>query len=772
MKRIPLFIILAIFTSVFANAQSFNSISEDGFGLNEDETSTFSNRNRKDSTEVEKVIPKGMHVWVVDPLFGDRTAVDRDTVQHLFMNSIFTEGQYGQYNTTGNLGAPRQNRIFIDRKAFSDFQMENAYDYFLTPIDELRFTNTLSPITNLNFNSCGDKINGEDHLNVKFAANAGKRIGFGMKFNYVYGLGYYSNQSNALFDWTFWGSYLGDRYQAHLAFTTDHMKMTENGGITNDDYITHPELFTDNYISSEIPVNLNKNWNRIDALHGFLTHRYSVGFYKKVPMTAEEIEARKFAMKAEQEKAELATKKAVEMDLKGNAEPKFAGRPDDAKIAGDLKADSLGNLVPDTLKNDRIEINDSILAAMKTQKEDTSWLKDEYVPVTSFIHTLKIDTHSREYRAHLSPNNYYKSTLPLYDTVMGDSVSDVTDHFVIRNTFAIALLEGFNKWAKSGLKAYLTHDFQHFKMPDTVSVTKSYNENSVYAGAQLVKAQGRIFHYNLIGELGVVGENIGNVKVDFNGDVNIPLFGDTTKILLKGFFHNEKPSFFYRHFHGKHFWWDNGDDLSKQIHTHVEGQIAVQKTNTVLRLAYDNLENYTYMGVTNDIDATSLLPVRYDAQVRQASSNISLLTAELCQDFRFGILNWENRVTFQKSSAEETLPVPTLNVWYNLYLNFSIAKVLRVHFGGEAVYFTKYYAPEWVGGVASYAVQENEAVRKKVGGYPFVNVYANFLLKGCRFFVMMSHVNAGTGNMNYFTTPHHPMNDRIFRLGLSWYFNN
>ena len=309
MKRIPLFIILAIFTSVFANAQSFNSISEDGFGLNEDETSTFSNRNRKDSTKVEKVIPKGMHVWVVDPLFGDRTAVDRDTVQHLFMNSIFTEGQYGQYNTTGNLGAPRQNRIFIDRKAFSDFQMENAYDYFLTPIDELRFTNTLSPITNLNFNSCGDKINGEDHLNVKFAANAGKRIGFGMKFNYVYGLGYYSNQSNALFDWTFWGSYLGDRYQAHLAFTTDHMKMTENGGITNDDYITHPELFTDNYISSEIPVNLNKNWNRIDALHGFLTHRYSVGFYKKVPMTAEEIEARKFAMKAEQERRSLPRRK-------------------------------------------------------------------------------------------------------------------------------------------------------------------------------------------------------------------------------------------------------------------------------------------------------------------------------------------------------------------------------------------------------------------------------------------------------------------------------
>ena len=111
----------------------------------------------------------------------------------------------------------------------------------------------------------------------------------------MYGRGFYQNQSTALFDFTLWTSYLGDRYQAHAIFSTDHMKNTENGGITDDNYITHPEIFEDNFTSSEIPVCLSDNWTRNDAVHFFLSHRYSVGFNKKVPMTEEEIAAKKFA---------------------------------------------------------------------------------------------------------------------------------------------------------------------------------------------------------------------------------------------------------------------------------------------------------------------------------------------------------------------------------------------------------------------------------------------------------------------------------------------
>ena len=45
-------------------------------------------------------------------------------------------------------------------------------------------------------------------------------------------------------------------------------------------------------------------------------------------------------------------------------------------------------------------------------------------------------------------------------------------------------------------------------------------------------------------------------------------------------------------------------------------------------------------------------------------------------------------------------------------------------------------------------------------------------LKRTRFFIMYSHINAGSGSRNYFLTPHYPMNDSILRFGVSWNFYN
>ena len=156
--------------------------------------------------------------------------------------------------------------------------------------------------------------------------------------------------------------------------------------------------------------------------------------------------------------------------------------------------------------------------------------------------------------------------------------------------------------------------------------------------------------------------------------------------------------------------------------------------------------------------------------VRQSGA-INLLTAQLIQDFTVGPLNWENVVTYQKSSDKDALPVPDLNIYTNLYLRFKIAKVLRCDLGADARYFTKYYAPDYAPGLGQYAVQEGDD-KVEVGNYPVVNVYANFHLKHTRFFVMMSHVNSGKGSKEYFFTPHYPLNDRILRFGLSWNFFN
>lgn len=776
MKKILSFIILAFLSASPLWAQfdtgDYNAMGPDGVVNNQ------RNRQGADSLGTDKEIPEGIHVWTVDPRFGDRVEAKPDTASHMFMNSIFTTGMRSEYNSTGNLGAPRQARLFIDRMENNNFIFVNPYDYVVTPVEKFQFTNTLSPLTNISYNNCGNRTNGEDHFKTKFAVNAGKRLGIGFLIDYIYGRGYYNAQSTSHFKAALYGSYMGERYQAHLLFNTLHEKVTENGGITSELYITHPESFNENFATSEIPTMLEQNWNRNDNQHIFFTQRYSVGFNRKVPMTPEEIKARKFAIESQKEQDEKkarakAEKEAmdagVEFDKKNAKLPKsYSGRPDNAKVATKTAPADSAAIASGRVKVNGKNMADSLLAASNKAKEDTSWLKDEYVPVTSFIHTADFTTYRRIYEAYATPENYYLDTYKVKERLAGDSIYDKTSNWNLRNTFAIALLEGFNKWIKTGAKVFATHTLSHYVLPDSVGTT-SWNEHSVAVGAQLSKTQGKSLHFNVTGDVAVVGYNVGEIKIDGGVDLNFPLLGDTMTLAASGFYHHVKPSFYFRHYQSRHLWWDS-DDLSMIGHLRAQGVLNYAKTRTRFRFAFDEIKNYAYFAssFTNSDDNGRLYNMAYS---RQASSPITVLTAEVAQDLAFGPLHWETTLTWQKSTNQDVLPLPAINAYTNLYLRFKIARVLNCDFGADARFFTKYAAPDYFPSLGQYTVQENEN-KQKIGGYPVINAYFNFKLSRARFFVMMSHVNCGSGNKEYFFTPNYPLNGRVFRFGISWDFAN
>lgn len=777
-----------IFSSLLFCAATIPVAAQNDFNYNED--SQFRPQtNRKvntDSLGSDKEIPKGIRVWTVDERFGDTKAAVVDTLQHMYMNSTFTEGLRGEYNTLGNMGTARLNRIFIDRRnTQGNFIFTEPYDYIVNPVSDFHFTNTYSPITNITLNSCGDKVTGEDDFKAMFAVNANKRLGAGFRFDYKYGRGYYNAQSTSHFKYTMWASYLGDRYQAHFLFSTNHEKMTENGGITNDDYIKHPEIYTESFATNEIPTVLEQNWNRLDNQHIFFTHRYNVGFSRKVKMTEEEIKAKKFAMASKKENAEEdakeeARKKAKEQGKKFDEKAydkqqgaKFSGRPDGAKIAG---VEPAKDSAAKDIRNDstRIAVNgkaaaDSLLAIQKKNAEDSLFYKSEYVPVTSFIHTVKFDNYRRIYEAYQTPADYYLNEYYDAGRLTGDSIYDQTKHWHMKNTFAIAMLEGFNKWAKAGLKAFASYDLRHYELPTMEGGFEKYNEHVLSVGGQLSKQEGKTLHYNAVAEIGLTGVDAGTLAIDGNVDVNIPFLGDTLQVRGDAFFHREAPSFYYRNYHARHLWWEN--DLDKTIHTRIMGTLSFPKTHTKLRVAVDEIKNYTYFSQSYDITEKGL---RTGVMVTpmQESGGINLLTAQLEQNFRLGILNWENQFTYQHSSKESVLPVPAFNAYTNLYIKFKIVKVLNVDLGADMRYFTSYEAPDYSPYMGQYTVQGNGENNVKIGNYPIVNVYANVHIKHTRFFVMMSHINAGQGDKNYFFAPHYPMNERVFRIGVSWNFFN
>ena len=775
-------LLLVLLSLTGARAQDvYNQIDETGNITQRRDNQNF-NKHNNDTTR-NKEVPKGLYTWTIDRKFGDMTPVQPDTVHHLFQNTTFNTGMYGEFNTTGNNYTSRLSRIFINRAETDNFIFTQPYSYVEKRPELFHFMNTLSPYTSIAYDNCGDKTNGEDHISAKFGVNAGKRLNIGFDLDYAYARGYFSNQSNSHFNGSLFSSYTGDQYNMHFFFNAGHHKITENGGIGDDNHITHPESFQDNLAENEIPTILQKNWNRNDHQNIFLTHRYNIGFYRKVKMTEAELKARAFAeaSKKDKERREAEKKKDGKEDehsskKRSKEQKQFTGRPEGARIMGaEPKVDSL---MTDSISK-RIKIEDqakldSLNRAQAIQDSIDATMKNEYVPVTSIIHTLEWNNYNHRYQAYNTPDNYYLNRYYEKGLEYGnDTIYDQVKHMQVKNTLGLSLLEGFNKYMKAGLKGFITFDYNNYQMPDStaegVLYRNKWTESNVSFGGQISKTQGKAFHFNLRAETWVGGALSGQLKFDFNTDVNFKLFGDTVQLAANAYFHRIEPVFLQRHYHAMHIWWDD-DDKSKETRTHIEGRFSYKKTNTMLRIAVDEIQNYTYYGMS--YDATTESRTKMTAGVYQESGNINVFTAQLHQNFRVGILNWENVLTFQNSSNKDVLPLPAFNVFTNLYLKFRIAKVLNVELGADAIYFTKYYAPDYCPAINQFAIQKNEASRVELGGYPFIDVYANLKLKKVRFFVMMSHVNSGSGNRMSFLAPHYPTNSNVLHLGVSWPFFN
>lgn len=698
MKRIfSLILLMFLCSQVVLQAQNTlnNNFGSSASGLSMGQRDR--NGNPIDTTAVvdANTIPIGLYSWKIDSRFGNVTVVPVDTLTHAFQNTNDTGGMTGQYNYLGNLGSPRLSRLFFDRRDASQFFFTDPYDLTVLRPEDIIFTNTLSPFTNLSYYKTFDSRNGEERFKSYFAINANKRFGIGFYIDYLYGRGLYASQSTAFFNGGLFASYRGDKYNMHFVFNNDNLKMAENGGIADDRYITNPLDMAEGkkeYKSYDIPTNLNKVWNHNTSYHVFMTQRYNLGFHKE-------------------------------------------------------KTDSVA--------------------------KDSVRIIQEFVPVTSFIHTLQVDLNGRKYISYDDEQNqkYFEHNY------LGNDSIDKIRRSSIKNTIGISLHEGFNKWAKAGLTAFMSYEYRNFTLTDTTDVPKErrlehYKESVLSIGGQLSKRQGKLLHYNVLGELAIAGEDAGQFNIEGNGDLNIPLFGDTVRLEANAFIKNQNPVFYFRHFHSKHYWWNN-DDLSKIMRTRLEGKLSFDKWGTTLRAGVENIKNYTYLANTSVPVKDSegkILSFKNNAAVEQYTGNIQVLSAVLQQKFKFGILHLDGEVAYQKSSKQDILPLPELSMYGNLYIKTGLAKkVLQLELGADVRYFTKYYAPDYSPAIGQF-YNQNPEDKIEIGSYPIINVYANLHLKRTRFFVMMYHINQGSGSSRYFLAPHYPVNPKMIKFGLSWNF--
>lgn len=604
--------------------------------------------------------------------------------------------------TTGNLGSQGENMIYFDRKPTSEFFFNDALRAWLPSIDNMKFYNTRIPMTLLSYNTGGNKENAQERLKMTFSGNANRRLQIGANLDFIYSPGMYNYQAVKDLIWGFSASYIADRYQLQMFYNHWNMLNKENGGITDDLYITDPAELQGGVSTIEpraIPTNLSAAHTKVVGGQLYINNRYNLGFWRELP----------------------------------------------------------------------IEIDDNDEDRDTDNDNDSIKIDKEFVPVTSIIWTAEYNDGKHIFR---NDNSKEDSEFWQNQYISLDGTHDRTTFSSIKNTVGLSLLEGFNKWAKAGLSAFITHEHRSYRQTtDTIPlaspsrpealtpypydsrIAPKQRENLAWVGGQLTKQQGSILNYEVTAKFGLLGRAIGEVLVDGTVSTHFRLLGDTVTLSGYGRFANEAPSYLIDNYVSNHFIWHN--DFDKTRRTRFGGELKIPHTRTSLNVGVENVQNLIYFN-------SSALPA-------QAKDNIQVFSARVNQDFKAGILNWQNSVIFQTSSDSQVIPLPRLTVYSNLYLLFKVAKVLDVQFGVDCDYYTSYYAPSYQPATEAFYCQRDV----KCGNYPFMDAYINMKLSKARFYVMFSHFNQGLfGGNNYFSMPHYPLNPRRFQLGVSVDFKN
>ena len=398
------------------------------------------------------------------------------------------------------------------------------------------------------------------------------------------------------------------------------------------------------------------------------------------------------------------------------------------------------------------------------EKVEDSVINRTYIPVTSFVWTLNFKNNNHLFRSVAGGENanFFENTY--FNNV---STIDSTQYWSLTNTLGVSLLEGFHKYAKFGLSAFATHQVRKYTlMPYQIDTTINISplpegittlptgktENLLWVGGQLTKQRGSLLKYNVTAKFGLLGPSLGNV--DVYGDVSskFKLFGDSVSIAGYGWFKNENAPYLMENYVSNHFIWQNDFEMVRNYR--VGGKLDIPHTRTFINVGFENVENSIYFN-------EKCLPTQHDG-------NVQVFSASLNQNFKLGILHWDNKLTYQTSSNQSVIPLPNFAIYSNLYLLFKIAKVLDVQFGMDCDYYTKYKGVAYQPATMSFYNQSEI----EVGNYPFMNAYLNMKLDKARFYVMVSHVNQGWFGDNYFSIPHYPLNPLKFQLGVSVDFAN
>lgn len=562
------------------------------------------------------------------------------------------------------------SRLFEERKEPRDFIFADPLDpYIASPQDDIDL-DTKIPYAHLTYTFNGSDQKKEERLKGLLTRNFGKPLNLGGEVDYIYSRGHYRSNGNKAVSYRLFAGFRSERYEAQAYLSNYYFMTAENGGLTNDGYITNPSQFTDGrrtIDSKAFPVRFFDVFNTVRDKQFFLTHRYHLG--SRQPFG-------------------------------------------------------------DTLR---------------------------FVPIATLEHTFAYTANRRHFTSTslTALDTCYPQRYAPADSALHDRPSSSSLH----NTFSLSLREGFRDWVRFGLAAFLRIEQRKYAMPALVddslsSLPLRSKEFSTYVGGEWSKQQGRFLTYHARGEICLLGDDLGELRLNAHLRTRFPLAGKDAAFSAHASLTNLTPPFFLRRYHSRYFVWNNA--FAREHHALLSASILLDATQTRLHAGIRNIRNYIFI---------------QHAAPAQFSGNIQVLSARLAQTFRLGILGWDNQAVLQHSSHPRLLPLPLLCLYSDAWIDLKPVPVLSLRLGCDLHYFTSYHAPYYQPATMLFHLQPPDQ-SIAVGNFPLLNAYAAFHLKQTHFFVAASNLASLFLSPAYFSLPHYPLNPFLFKAGISVRFND
>lgn len=227
--------------------------------------------------------------------------------------------------------------------------------------------------------------------------------------------------------------------------------------------------------------------------------------------------------------------------------------------------------------------------------------------------------------------------------------------------------------------------------------------------------------------LGTFKKNFGVLKFDVN-------------------FNRQSADWFEEYYYSNNFRWDNNFKPSTSILLHGSYELPFLE----IGVKHTNINNYIYFGT--------------DAKPQQHSENISVssLYTTFCVNLnKFEFIGFASLQT----TNTDVIHLPTFQGKIKLAYNITLVKNISLMQPSITVnYFTKYYADAYMPALRTFYLQ-NEI---EVGNFPYIDLCVTFKIKRANIFVQYTNMYSLTKYNAYFTTPHYPMRDSRFCLGVNW----